>query len=43
MEHHINNSKTFEKTGFSQLKLVDKQMIPDGNFTHAKSSNPEES
>tara|TARA_B100001027_G_scaffold198856_1_gene157233 strand:+ start:525 stop:2225 length:1701 start_codon:yes stop_codon:yes gene_type:complete len=30
-----------KKTGFSELKLVDKQMIPDGNFTHAKSSNPE--
>ena len=31
-----------KKTGFSELKLVDKQMIPDGNFTHAKSSNPED-
>ncbi len=31
-----------KKTGFSKLKLVDKQMIPDGNFTHAKSSNPED-
>ncbi len=31
-----------KKTGFSELKLVDKQMIPDGNFTHVKSSNPED-
>ncbi len=31
-----------KKTGFSELKLVDKQMIPDGNFTHAQSSNPED-
>ena len=34
--------KLLKKTGFSELKLVDKQMIPDGNFTHAKSSNPED-
>ena len=31
-----------KKTGFFELKLVDKQMTPDGNFTHAKSSNPED-
>ena len=31
-----------KKTGFLEFKLVDKQMTPDGNFTHAKSSNPED-
>ena len=31
-----------KKTGFLELKLVDKQMNPDGDFTHAKSSNPED-
>ena len=32
-----------QKSGFNNLKLVDKQMIPDGNFTNVSSSNPENS
>ena len=31
-----------EKSGFNNLKLVDSQMNPDGNFTNVNSSNPED-
>ena len=32
-----------KKSGFNDLKLVDSQMNPDGNFTNVNSSNPEDS
>ena len=32
-----------KKSGFNNLKLVDSQMNPDGNFTNVNSSNPEDS
>ncbi|MFL2607092.1 MAG: phospho-sugar mutase [Flavobacteriaceae bacterium] len=33
---------TFKKAGYSIIKYVEKQMIPDGNFSTVKSPNPEE-
>ena len=32
-----------KKSGFNNLKLVDSQINPDGNFTNVNSSNPEDS
>ena len=31
-----------KKSGFSNVKFVENQMIPDGNFTNVNSSNPED-
>ena len=33
---------TFKKAGYTAVKYVEKQMIPDGNFSTVKSPNPEE-
>ena len=33
---------TFKKAGYTRIKYVEKQMIPDGNFSTIKSPNPEE-
>jgi phosphomannomutase len=33
---------TFKKAGYKRIKYVEKQMIPDGNFSTIKSPNPEE-
>ena len=33
---------TFHKAGYTAVKYVEKQMIPDGNFSTVKSPNPEE-
>lgn len=33
---------TFKKAGYTSIKYVEKQMIPDGNFSTVKSPNPEE-
>ena len=33
---------TFKKAGYTAIKYVEKQMIPDGNFSTVKSPNPEE-
>ena len=33
---------TFKKAGYTAVKYVEEQMIPDGNFSTVKSPNPEE-
>ena len=33
---------TFKKAGYTTVKYVERQMIPDGNFSTVKSPNPEE-
>ena len=33
---------TFKKAGYTTVKYVEEQMIPDGNFSTVKSPNPEE-
>ena len=34
--------KLLKKSGFSKIKYVKEQMIPDGNFSNVNSSNPED-
>ena len=34
--------KLLKKSGFSNIKYVSEQMIPDGNFSNVNSSNPED-
>ena len=34
--------KLLKKSGFSNIKYVKEQMIPDGNFSNVNSSNPED-
>ena len=43
MAHHTLFPNLLKKSGFNNLKLVDSQMNPDGNFTNVNSSNPEDS